>query len=213
MKTFIALPCMDKVDTPHYVSMLKLFSQLKGEITFSVTNCTLIYDARNILAQKAVASGCDRILWLDSDIVFDPDVIDRLSAHIDSGKDFISGLYFGRKNPIMMTLFKELEYKRLEGSDNQVVPIAEPYEDYPRDSVFEIAAAGFGCCMVKTELVRRVAQKYGLPFAPLIGFGEDLSFCKRATELGAKLYCDSSIKVRHIGSTEITEETWDARKK
>lgn len=211
MKTLIAMPCMDFVCTEFLASILKL--KCRDEVTFSITQCTLIYDARNILAQKAIAQGCDRILWLDTDMTFSIDIFDRLNEDIDSGLDFVSGLYFGRKDPIRMTIFKELEYKRVEGSDNQVLPVAVPYDDYPRDQIFEVAAAGFGCCMVRTELVNRVAQKYGLPFAPLIGFGEDLSFCKRATDIGAKLYCDSRIKCGHVGHHVITEETWDARKK
>lgn len=210
MKTFIALPCMDFVNTEFLASILKL--KCLGEVTFSITQCTLIYDARNTLAQKAIAQGHDRILWLDTDMTFDTDIFEKLNADIDSGLDFVSGLYFGRKDPIRMTIFKEIEYKRLEGSDDKVLPVAVPYEDYPRDSLFEIAGAGMGCCMVKTELVNRVAQKYGLPFSPLIGFGEDISFCKRATELGAKLYCDSRIKCGHVRHSIVTEETWDAGK-
>ena len=33
----------------------------------------------------------------------------------------------------------------------------------------------------------------------LLGFGEDLSFCIRAQELGRKIYCDSRIKMGHVG--------------
>ena len=209
MKTLIARPCMDMVCTEFLASMLKL--KCTGDVGFRITQATLIYNARNMIGQYATEQGYDRILWLDTDMTFEPDIMARLSADMDQGMDFVSGLYFGRKDPIKMTIFKEIEYKPIDGDGSQVVPVAVPYEDYPRDSVFRIAGAGFGCCMVKTELVNRVAQKYGLPFSPLIGFGEDISFCKRATELGAELYCDSRIKCGHVRHSVITEADWDAR--
>lgn len=207
MKTLIAIPCMDSVKTPFFASMLNL--KCVGDVDFSVTQATLVYEARDLLAQQAVSKGYDRIMWLDSDMTFAPDIMERLSQDMDEGRDFVSGLYFGRKNPIKVTIFKSVEYKPLE--DGQVLPVAEPFEDYPRDTLFEIGAAGFGCCMVSVKLIERVAMKYGLPFSPLIGFGEDLSFCKRATELGAKLWCDSRIKCGHVAEKVVSEEDWDAR--
>ena len=39
-------------------------------------------------------------------------------------------------------------------------------------------------------------------------FGEDISFCIRARELGYKLICDPRIKVSHIGRSVINETTY-----
>ena len=60
--------------------------------------------------------------------------------------------------------------------------------------------------LVKTELVKKVQEKYGLPFSPILGFGEDLSFCMRARDVGSEIYCDSRIKVGHIGQYPFSEE-------
>lgn len=209
MRTLIAIPCLDTVCTEFLSSILNL--QCVGDVGFKITQATLIYEARNLLSQQAVREGYDRIMWLDSDMVFHPDVMARLSKDMDEGREFVSGIYFGRNEPIRCTIFKNVEYRPVEDGDGEVLPVAEAYEDYPKDSIFEIGAAGFGCCMVTTRMVDRVAQKYGLPFSPLIGFGEDLSFCKRATELGAKLYCDSRIKLGHVKHTLVTEDDWTSR--
>ena len=61
--------------------------------------------------------------------------------------------------------------------------------------------------MMTVDLLRRVMDALGQPFSPVAGFGEDLAFCLRAKEVGAKLWCDSSIKLGHVGLTVYTEES------
>ena len=40
----------------------------------------------------------------------------------------------------------------------------------------------------------------------MLGFGEDLAFCLRVKDLGKKVYCDSRIKVGHIGYKTFGED-------
>lgn len=204
VKILIAVPCMDKVDTMFMSSCIGM--TVTGEVEFSLVASSLIYDARNRLAEKAVKEGFDRVLWLDSDMVFEPDLFMRLSARIDEGRDFVTGLYFTRKGELKPVIYSFCGFR--ENEEGVKIPTADSYRDYPRDSIFEIQAAGFGGCMMDTKLLRDIMQVYGCPFSPLIGFGEDLSFCKRAVSLGKKLYCDSSIKLGHIALKTITEETY-----
>lgn len=204
MKTLIAIPCMDMVHTEFMKSLLGM--RRVGETKFMISCSSLIYDARNAMARKAVNEGYDRILWLDSDMSFDPDLMERLSAHLDDGKEFISGIYFTRKAPVRPVLYKECGYYDMGGGS--VSPKAVWYDDYPKDSLFPIKASGFGGVMLTTELIKKVADQYGLPFAPMLGFGEDLSFCARATECGAELWCDSTIKMGHVGLGTITENVY-----
>ena len=63
--------------------------------------------------------------------------------------------------------------------------------------------------MMNTSLLKEVEAKYGLPFAPMIGFGEDLSFCLRVKDLGKKIWCDSRVKVGHIGYKTYGEDDID----
>ena len=205
MKTLIAIPCMDMVHTTFLRSTLGL--DHVDECRFSISCSSLIYDARNSLARQAVAEGYDRVLWLDSDMDFNPDLLKMLSADMDEGKELVSGLYFKRRAPVKPVIYKELGYYHSE-EKNEVTPVAIPYEDYPRDSVFTVAGCGFGGCLVSVNLIKKVAEKYGLPFSPILGFGEDLSFCKRATDLGFELWCDSRVKMGHVGLGTITEDTF-----
>lgn len=205
MKTLIAIPCMDMVHTQFLKSVVGM--DRVGECRFSLTCSSLVYDARNTLAKQAVKEGFDRVLWLDSDMDFDPDLLPRLSSDMDEGRELVSGLYFKRKTPVKPVIYKEVGYYHSEEKD-EVTPIALPYEDYPQDTIFPIAGCGFGGVLVSVDLIKRVGEKFGLPFSPIMGFGEDLSFCVRCSELGATLYCDSSVKLGHVGLGTITEQTY-----
>ncbi len=200
MRTLIAVPAMDMLSTDFCRSCVGL--QLSGEVQWTFSQGSLVYDGRNILADTAVREGFDRVLWLDSDMVFDPYLFRRLSEHLNLGKEMVSGLYVSRKAPIHPVIYKSIRRDPLE---NGFLPVAEAYSDYPRDSLFPVAGCGFGAVMMTTELLRRLQAAYGLPFTPLPGFGEDLSFCLRVRELGAEMWCDSSIKLGHAGMAIYTE--------
>lgn len=209
MKTLIAIPCMDMVHTVFMKSLLGL--EAAGDTKFGISCSSLVYDARNTLAKQAMDEGFDRILWLDSDMDFDPDLLKRLSADLDEGRELVSGLYFKRKAPVKPIIYKELGYWHSE-AQNSVSPIAICYEDYPRDSIFKIAGCGFGGVLMSVDLVKRVADKFGLPFSPMIGFGEDLTFCSHVTQIGVEMFCDSRVKMGHVGLGTITENTYFSTK-
>lgn len=195
MRTLIAIPCMDMVQTLFMTSLLSL----RRHENDSVTVCThsLIYDARNILAQKAVAGGYDAILWLDSDMVFGPDLLERLTADLTGEVDLVCATYFTRKNPVRICAYGALEQTD-EGA--RAVSIAEIPE-----GLTEIAGCGFGAVLMRTEMLRQLDP---MPFTPIYGWGEDLSFCIRAREAGFRLWCDGRVKVGHAGISIIDESTW-----
>ena len=184
MRTLIAVPAMDMLSTDFCRSCVGL--QLSGEVQWT-----------------SIREGFDRVLWLDSDMVFDPYLFRRLSEHLDLGRELITGLYVSRKAPIRPVLYKSI---RRDPAENGFTPVAETYHDYPRDDLFRVAGCGFGAVMMTTELLRAVRDRYGLPFSPVFGFGEDLSFCMRVEELGREMWCDSSIKLGHAGTAVFSEE-------
>ena len=88
------------------------------------------------------------------------------------------------------------------------VALADPFNDYKRDSLYEVAGCGFGAVMMTTQLLQEVRDRFRLPFFPAAGFGEDFAFCLRVRELGHRIWCDSSIKLGHEGSTIVDEELY-----
>lgn len=205
MRTLIAVPCMDTVHTLFFTSMMNLH---KPEGTELAVNCSsLVYTARNNLAKKAIDEGFDRVLWLDSDMVFDADLLDRLSEDMDKGLQYVCGLFFTRKNPIRPCIYSFLGEKPNENGEG--TPAADAYFDYPREQVFPVEGSGFGAVMMTTDLIRKCGPS---PFFPILGFGEDFTFCLKARETGATLWCDSRIKVDHCGMNLINEEIYIKRR-
>ena len=199
MRILIANPCMDTVCTLFYTSMMNLVKPKGTELAVSCSS--LVYDARNGLAKKALDEGFDRVLWLDSDMLFEPQLLTQLSAEIDLGLEFVSALYFTRKTPVRPCVYKVLDLVENEKGDG--VPTATPYLDYP-EGLFEIAGCGFGAVMMTTDLIRRCGP---LPFFPMNGFGEDYTFCLKAMEAGAELWCDGSIVAGHLGTTCFNQDS------
>ena len=202
MKTMIAIPCMDTVQTEFVRSLVSM--RYVGEVQFIFTECSLIYHARTSLCKMALEAGADYVLWLDSDVVFQPDLMERLMEDIQ-GRDMVTAVYHGRRPPFRPVIWKTITTGLLP--ENMVV---EQYDDYPTDGLFEIAACGFGAVLMKTGVIRDVAQTFHQTFSPLPGLGEDLSFCVRARNCGFRIWCDPSLQIGHKGSMIINQDTFRA---
>ena len=205
MRTMIAVPCMDMVHTLFFTSMLKLKKPEGTEV--AVSSSSLIYDARHVLAHKAIKDGFDRVLWLDSDMHFEPDLLERLAADLDQGMEFVTALYFTRKNPVRPCVYEICH--NVPNAHGKMEPTAKSFKEIP-NGLFEIEGCGFGADMMTVDLIRRTGE---LPFFPKGGYGEDFTFCRKARDAGAKLYCDGRIKVDHVGVSLINETTWNEARK
>jgi len=205
VKVLIAVPCMDTIDVDFAQSLVQLHTaDIGGPANIAFLPGSLIYVARDMLADQALAIDAEYMLWLDSDIVFGPELLHDLMA---AKKDFITGLYFKRRPPFNPVLYKKVRYGQ-EPSEFEAVN----YDDYPVDSIFEIDACGFGAVLMKTQMIRDVRERYHHAFAPMQGFGEDISFCIRARQVGHTLHCDSRIKLGHVTRSVSNEETFLALK-
>lgn len=186
--------------------------QRPGDCRSAVMMSSLIYDARNQLAKKAVDDGFDRMLWLDSDMQFEPDLLVRLANDMEQfDLDFVCGLYFARKPVTHPIIYKELIYD-IDREKQTLDARAVKYLDYPKDSLFEIAASGFGAVLMKCSAMEKLIREYGQPFAPMPGFGEDITLCWRMKKLGMKMWCDSGVKLGHMGSIAITEAVYEEQR-
>lgn len=221
-KVVIGIPCMDTVSTSFFSSVLGQRYYSGFQYSYAIEAGSMVYDARGRIAQRAINSGAEWLLMYDSDMVFSPETTQMLldtamgdMPYPDKGgvaKDFVSGLYFMRRLPTKPLILKELDWYEDETLGAQEV--AEGYEDYPRNSVFEIAGCGFGCCVMSVEMIKRMTVAYRMNvFTPMPRLSEDYSFCWRARRLGYKLWCDSRIKPLHAGLKLYGESDWDAQQK
>lgn len=190
-KTLIAVPCFDMVHADFMYSIVNL--RKPEDTSWTMVKNTLVHDARNLIAASAAGAGFERVMWFDSDMVFTPETLMTLSKDMDeTGADIVTGLYYTRRPPdIKPVVYRGVWFDgKKSGAENIL--------DFP-DGLSDCEAAGFGCCLTTVEILDRVGQKFGSPFDPLPTMGEDISFCWRAKQCGAKILLDSNVKCGHIG--------------
>ena len=206
-KILIAVPCMDMVSARFAQSLATL--KKVGKCTVSFLIGSLIYDSRNKLAGMAVEMDADYILWFDSDMVFQPDTLERMMKVLDAHPqiDVLSALYFRRGHPFTPVLFSKLEVNEKGSLD------FEDVKELP-DYLFEVAGCGFGCVLMKTDMLLDIAGKEGggVWFTPIANSGEDCSFCIRARENGYRIFCDPNIHLGHMAYTPVTKGFYQALK-
>lgn len=205
-KILIALPMLSTVDARFMSSLMGI--QRIGTVRMALEIDSLVYMARNKLALKAIMEEFDYIFFIDSDEEFKPDTLVKLYETAQQGKDYVTGLYFKRTFPTEPVIQKRIEWER-DKETGKINVVADTYTDYPRDSVFEIEGSGLGCTLIKTDIIKKVVQKFAISaFDPLPSFGEDFSFCWRLKQLGIKMWCDSRVKVGHIGTFVYDEDSY-----
>lgn len=199
MKVFIAIPSMDTLSARFAQCLVNLVNYKRDfdvEVGFHIGS--LVYDSRNKLAERAINSDCDYILWLDSDMTFMPDTLDIMVKELeDNNYEILAGMYYRRRPPFTPTLFKEL----------RIMPtgtVAKEFDEIPEE-IFEVAGCGFGCVLMKRNVLWNVLCQHGYMFSPINTVGEDLSFCWRARMCGHKIYCDPTIALGHEIKTVITK--------
>lgn len=200
MRLLIGLPTNDFIHVDFIRSLYALTDKLKADgvnFELAIESGTLVYLARERITHKAINEGFTHVLWLDSDMIFQPSVLDDLKF---AQKPFVSGIYQARRPGYASCIFKTV----IPGKK------IERFDEYPTDT-FEIQGCGFGCVLIETEILAACCRKYGTCFTPLPQLGEDIAFCQRARDLGYKIYCEPSVVCGHIGHITIypqDHESW-----
>src|SRR5438132_11192700 len=148
--------------------------------------------ARNDLVAKMLG---DWLLQLDTDHLFEPDLLVRLLVHMEHFQcDVLTGVYCHRGAPHPPVL-----YNWYDG--NKIRHII----DWDRSvKGFEIGSAGGGVLLVKRKVFERIRDELGdEPFSIVEHMGEDHSFFWRLKLLGMKPYCASRIQSYHLATTPI----------
>jgi hypothetical protein len=161
---------------------------------------TLNGDNQNDIHEQRPFKGAityDKILWIDSDIAFNPDDAMKL---IESDKEIISGAY-------LLASGEVTAYKKMLGPGytyDEVKAMTEPVK---------IEGCGFGFLAVKSGVFENMTRPWfqaamattddGITF-PIMG--EDMSWCKRVTDAGHEIWFDPSVKVTHHKMMKLTWE-------
>ena len=184
MRLFIAIPCGDTVRHEFADSLVKLCTHLAEQgIEYYVKfwEGSLVYDARDGLALAAIEGNYTHVLWLDSDIQFSVDIVDIL---LSTDQPFVTGVYRSRRSPFSICLYSSL----WAGARVRELP-NEP---------FKVEGCGFGCVLMRINVLYEIRREYGTNFRPIEGFGEDLAFCKRWLDMGREIWANPDARINHV---------------
>lgn len=163
---------------------------------------SLVYDARNTLVNQAIEMDAEYLLFVDSDMVFDLNGLQKL---LDRNVDVCTGLYVERNGEHRPTIYSDLDIRTKENEAYKVhCDKIEPF--------FKVKGCGMGFCLIKTDVFKKIIQRYGDCFQPVCGLGEDLSFCWKCEQLDIDIWCDSTFEIGHIGQYTYTIKDWKNNK-
>ncbi len=175
----------------------------RGYVVRRVQGYAAIDQGRNQMATDALRDGFEETLWIDSDMGFRPDDVERIRAH---------------REPIVTVIAPQKGKRALAC---HIIPGTEKLTFGERGGLHEILYAGTGFLHVRRDVYTRVQEQLDLPvcnelfgrpmipfFQPLIRrqhegtwyLAEDYSFCHRARLCGFRILADTSVRVWHVGN-------------
>lgn len=188
IKIKVCMPNTGQIYTHTVASLLRL-SREEYKFSFNMIIGSCIAQNRNECVQDALNDDVDYILWVDSDMTFEPNNLKQLLA---DDKDIVTGLYFTRKQPVEPVIYSMVDDSEYYAS----------IKDYDKNAMFKVGGCGGGFVLVKTDVYKKIEKDW---YSIIGNIGEDLSFCRRALENGYDIWCDATVKLGHVGIHIYTE--------
>ncbi len=210
-KLFIAIPAYDgKVSIKLAYTLAQLMPMaLRVGVSVKlghVSGCSIITMARNMLVDQFLKTDCTDLLFIDADVIAEPDHILRLMAQ-SGDKDITAGAYPRRRKDKMF--FMDLHYD--ENGDLEF-----------DGSMMRINRVGTGFMLVRRNVVEALAERaqtylgqdgvsqmanvFEFQLKDGMFVGEDYAFCDAARALGYKVWLDVEISLPHVGTEEFTND-------
>ena len=174
----------------------------RGYAVRRVDSSAAIDRARSELATQALAEGFEELMWIDSDIAFEPDAVERLRSH---DLPLVAGLFAKRGVRQFGCAFLEDTEEVVLGEGGGPIEVRYIGTAFllTRRRVYEDVARAFDLPVCNARVVPAVP--YFLPMVvrqPDGGFwylSEAWSFCERARQAGYKVMIDTAIRLLHLG--------------
>lgn len=177
---------------------IKSLVKLEGAGDLVFHERTLPDVARSNIVTQAFQKSASHILFVDNDMTFDKDLLNRLIRH---DKDIVGALTWWRVPPFYPSVYRYNPKTKRPGDHD---PILYPDVQLPLISknnltefgkLWEVDAIGMAATLIKTDVFKKLDPPY---FRFEMKGGEDLSFCRRCKKKGFKIYCDTGTRVGHI---------------
>ena len=207
----MAMPCYDSVKVNSMLSVIKLVQQLAKsgvECGINTYKSPLIHQARNYLTSVFLTTEYTHMLFIDSDVEFEPEAVLRMLV---AKKDIICTPYRIKAEALTEQLYT-VSFKDRKGI--LVLP----------GGLVEIEAGPTGLMLIDRQVFKKIIKNhpelklknkaiydpgeshkfyynfFSFDFKDGYSVGEDISFCRLAATNGFKLYANIQSPTVHHGS-------------
>ena len=180
IRVHIGIGCQGTVMSKTCASLMGILITSHDKITgYSMRQGGDIVSARTFCVQDAIEKKATHILFIDSDMNFPADTLEKLLAH---DKDITTVEYNRRQLPLS--------------------PIVAPLEEKSETELYKARVIGGGCLLIKLSVFDKIAKPwfvFGRGKDGMVTMGEDSWFSHQARDVGIDSWIDPTIKVGHIG--------------
>jgi GT2 family glycosyltransferase len=190
-RILIAIPSGGKVEEQTLVSIYNMEAVDNIKTDLKIFYSYAIDDNRNTIVKYALENRYDGLLFVDADMSLPKDTLKKLTS---ANQNVVSGIYVKKKDD------KKIEAFMKQGNNARRLD----HSDLTR-SIIEVHSFGFGCVLIKIEVLKRMTYPYFKYIRSQDGsvvIGEDMFFCKKAFDMGLKLHIVTDLRVGHIGKQE-----------
>lgn len=205
---FIATPCYGNFYPNYTVALAKSMMALptwgvRVDLCLLTGNCH-VDDSRDTLVNEFIKSDAEQMIFIDSDVGWEPETLMRLVKH---ERDMVAGVY-----PLKQAL---------ENYPVLTEPGTALWTD--RDGLIEVRGVPTGFLKLSRRMVETMLEKHGsrkyrgahqAPDEPPISilfertyedksrYSGDLAFCRKWKATGGKIYVDPEMLLSHYGESD-----------
>jgi len=212
-KLFIAIPVYRQVPFEFCHSLLRLAVQGAGAIQFGFkVGDSLVSRSRNQLTADFLASDCDKMLFIDSDLVFTPDDVMRIAHH---DVPLVGGVYpLKQEGEVQWCVngFPGRQSRANEYGLQEVRYVGTGFMCIAR-SVFEELAENEFAPEYQDDKTKRSERDFwrvgGMETqdATRRYLSEDWHFCQNWLDIGGKVFVDTRVQLGHVGTITFPLQT------
>ena len=163
-----------------------------------------IAENRNYSVVQAQKNKSDYLLFVDDDMTFPKDTLERLLAH---DKEVVGVNSYSRCLPLSSTVGLMDEKGEYKHPDKYPI-----FERKIPEELFKCYFVGAGVLLIDTKVFEKIKKPYfefttykSGEFKGMVKDGEDGTFCKKVKEAGMDVWCDPTIPISHLGEYEYKE--------
>lgn len=188
-----------------------------GYVAVRCARSSDLVEARNQAVESFLARPAEWLFFIDTDMGFNPDTIERLVEAADPvDRPIVGGLCFAQKETRQdgMSGYRTaprvtiLDAIPVDGGGLQFMGRTQ----YPVNAVVPCAATGAACILIHRSVLERIRDEHGPTWFNRVAgadgklLGEDVSFCVRAGALDIPVAVHTGVRTTHLKNAWLGEE-------